>query len=286
MSHVLVTTTPFAGHQPPMLGLTRALVADGHRVTYYTGAKFGERAEAAGATWLPWREARDFDDTDLAATFPTMRTDASLAAMFSSFEQVFFGTAPGQLRDLTRFHDDDPVDVVVNELTCVGGGFLHEVRGVAWASFSLSPLPLSSRHLPPSGIGLRPGGGPVGRARDAALRALMEVTVGRRFRDLINAARAQAGLAATAAFGFDSLCSPRLLLGQGVASLEYPRPDLPASVHLVGDAAAGTRSASSEPAWLRDLDPDRPIVHVTQGTLGLPGFDLVGTAVEALAALA
>lgn len=176
MSHVLVTTTPFGGHQPPMLGLTRELVRAGHRVTYYTGAKFRERAEEVGATWLPWVEALDFDDTDLAATFPTMRTDAGMAAMFSSFEQLFFGTGPGQLRDLIRFHDADPVDVVVNELTCVGGGFLHESRGVPWASFSLSPLPLTSRHLPPSGLPVRPARGPLGRTRDAALRALVQAS--------------------------------------------------------------------------------------------------------------
>ena len=283
MSHVLVTTTPFGGHQPPMLGLTRELVRAGHRVTYYTGAKFRERAEEVGATWLPWVEALDFDDTDLAATFPTMRTDAGMAAMFSSFEQLFFGTGPGQLRDLIRFHDADPVDVVVNELTCVGGGFLHESRGVPWASFSLSPLPLTSRHLPPSGLPVRPARGPLGRTRDAALRALVQASLGRRFRTLINAARVEAGLTPTAQDGFDSLCSRQLLLGQGVASLEYPRPDAPGTLHLIGDAAAGTRGAGSEPDWLRRLDPDRPIVHVTQGTLGLPGFDLVGAAVAALA---
>ncbi|WP_226346603.1 glycosyltransferase [Agilicoccus flavus] len=283
MSHLLLTTTPFAGHQPPLLGLARELVRDGHRVTYYTGARFRDRAEAVGATWLPWREAGDFDDTDLAATFPTMRTDASLAAMFGSFEQVFFGTGPGQLRDLLRLHEFDPVDVVVSEVTCVGGGFLHEAAGVPWASFSLSPLPLTSRHLPPSGLPVRPGAGPVGRARDAALRALVGATVGRRFRELINAARARAGLAPTTQLGFDSLCSTALLLGQGVPSLEYDRPDLPAHVHLVGDAAAGTRAASAEPAWLRHLDPGRPIVHVTQGTLGTAGFDLPRAAVAALA---
>ncbi|GMA39524.1 nucleotide disphospho-sugar-binding domain-containing protein [Mobilicoccus caccae] len=283
MSHVLLATTPFAGHQPPLLGLARELVGDGHRVTYYTGARFGERAEAVGATWLPWVEAKDFDDTDLAAAFPTMRTDASPAAMFSSFEQLFFGTAPGQLRDLLRLHATDPVDVVVNELTCVGGGFLHEAAGVPWASFSLSPLPLASRHLPPSGLPVRPGRGPIGRGRDAALRALVRATLGRRFRDLINVARTRAGLAPTSQLAFDSLCSPTLLLGQGVPSLEYRRPDLPGHVHLVGDTAAGTRAASGAPSWLQDLDPGRPIVHVTSGTLGLPGFDLVGAAVAALA---
>lgn len=64
--------------------------------------------------------------------------------------------------------------------------------------------------------------------------------------------------------------------------LEPERPDQPDTLHFVGDAAAGTRAASEEPAWLRDLDTARPIVHVTPGTLDATG-DLAAVAVPALA---
>ena len=122
MAHILVTTTPFGGHQPPLVGIASALVRRGHRVTYSTGAKYRDAATRAGATWWPWRDAQDFDDTDLAASFPTMRTGDGPRAMFDSFAQLFFGTGPGQLADLCRLHDGDPVDLVVGELTCVGSG--------------------------------------------------------------------------------------------------------------------------------------------------------------------
>lgn len=111
MAHVLVSTTPFGGHQPPLVGLTAALVRRGHRVTYFTGAKYASAATGVGATWLPWHEAHDFDDADLASAFPRVSAARGLSALFVSFEDVFFGTGPGQLRDLCRLHDDDPVDV-------------------------------------------------------------------------------------------------------------------------------------------------------------------------------
>lgn len=282
MAHVLVTTTPFGGHQPPLVGLATELVRRGHRVTYSTGAKYRGSAEQAGATWLPWREARDCDDTDVAAAFPEMDSSGGMSAMFSSFEHIFFGTGPGQLADLSRLHDEDPVDIVIGETTCVGAPFLHEARGVPWVGFSLSPLALRSRHLPPLGIPVRPGRGPLGRARDAMIRAAVDVTLARRMRSLLNVARVRAGLPPTSALGMDSLFSSQLQLCQGVPGLEYPRPDTPAHLHFVGDAAAGTRIASEEPDWLADLDPARPIVHVTPGTLDTSG-DLVGPAVEALA---
>lgn len=50
--------------------------------------------------------------------------------MLASFEDVFFGTGPVQLDDLPAFHDEDPVDVVVGEMTCLGAPFLHEAAGV------------------------------------------------------------------------------------------------------------------------------------------------------------
>lgn len=282
MAHVLVTTTPFGGHQPPLVGLAAELVRRGHRVTYSTGAKYRESAERAGATWLPWRAAQDCDDSDLAATFPEMDTGDGMAAMFSSFELLFFGTGPGQLIDLCRLHDEDPVDVVIGETTCVGAPFLHEARGVPWVGFSLSWLGMRSRHLPPPGVPIRPGRSRLGRARDALARAAVDVTLARRMRSLLNAARLRAGLPPTAALGMDSLFSSQLQLCQGVPGLEYPRLDAPARLHFVGDAATDTRVAAREPEWLARLDPTRPIVHVTPGTLDGSG-DIVGPAVEALA---
>ncbi len=282
MAHILVTTTPFGGHQPPLVGIASALVRRGHRVTYSTGAKYRDAATRAGATWWPWRDAQDFDDTDLAASFPTMRTGDGPRAMFDSFAQLFFGTGPGQLADLCRLHDDDPVDLVVGELTCVGAPFLHEARGVPWASVSLSPIALSNAHGPPVGLPVRVGRGALFAVRDAVLRRLTTATLGAHMRTLLNDARAGAGLPPTRESGIDSLFSPVLALCQGMPSLEYPRPDAPAQLHLVGDLAAGTRVTAESPDWLARLDPHRPIVHVTAGTLERSG-DLVTSAVEALA---
>lgn len=281
MAHVLVTTTPFGGHQPPLVGVAGELVRRGHRVTYYTGARYREVAQRCGARWLPWRSAQDFDDSDLAATFPDMATGDGLGAMFDSFRQLFFGTGPGQLRDLSRLDSADRVDVVVGETTCVGASFLHEARGVPWAGFSLSPIALSSRHTPPIGLPVLPGRGPLGRARDRALNAAVGATLGAAMRALLNEARRAAGLPQTALLAMDALCSPQLQLAQGVWGLEYARPDAPDHMSLVGDTAAGTRGAGHTPDWLAALDARRPIVHVTPGTLDDSG-DVVTAAVEAL----
>ncbi len=279
--HVLCTTTPFGGHQPPMVGLTRALVGRGHRVTYYTGAKYRHAPQREGATWLPWTAAPDFDDLNVSATFPQMREGTSMAGLFPSFEHLFFGTAPAQLQDVLRLHEQDPVDVVVGEWTSLAASFLHDAVGVPWATFSLSPLALSSRYLPPPGLPFAPGRGPIGRARDAGLRRVMDATLGGRMRTLLNRARTVAGLEPVRLPGMDGLYSPDLLLCQGCQALEYPRPDAPPSLQFVGDAAAGMRTTAEEPAWLADLADGRPVVLITAGTLDIAG-DLVEIGVRAL----
>lgn len=270
--HVLMSAMPFGGHQPPMRGIAAELVRRGHRVTYYTGAKYRDGAERVGATWLPWRQATDFDDNNLAAAFPTMRRGRGLGAVLDSFGQLFFGTGPEQLADVSRLHDDDPIDLVISEDTCVAGSFLHDARAVPWVGVALGLVGLSSRHQPPAGFPLSPGRGRWGRGRDAALRATADVTFNRWMLRRLNEARARAGLAPTTTL--DSLYSRRLHLCQGVAGLDYPRPDAPEFLQYIGDAAVGTRTGA-EPEWFADLDPARPLVHVTAGTL-----DTTSTLVE------
>jgi UDP:flavonoid glycosyltransferase YjiC (YdhE family) len=70
MAKVLIVSMPFAGHVGPMSTLAAELIRRGHEVTASTGKKHRQRFTAIDTTWLPWARATDFDDADLAATFP------------------------------------------------------------------------------------------------------------------------------------------------------------------------------------------------------------------------
>lgn len=281
MSRLLLASTPFAGHVHPMAGLARALVARGHEVVFYTGAKYRAVVEDAGCRFLPFTAATDFDDTDPEPSFPAMRGGDGPAAMFSSFREIFFGTAPGQVHDILDAHRGEPFEAVVAEMTCFGPMLVHELTGLPWVTLSLSPLGLSSPHLPPPGLPLAAGKSRAGRGRDAALRTLMDLTVNRTIGGLHNRARRAVGLPATSVLGMDPAYSSQLVLCQGVPELEPAQPGLPGHVHHIGDAAFGTRTVEPAPEWLEQLDGDRPVVHVTEGTLGRGHDSLVARAVEA-----
>ncbi len=69
-----------------------------------------------------------------------------------------------------------------------------------------------------------------------------------------------------------------------VSAFEYPRSDLPASVHFAGPLPAAPSTAPL-PDWWSDLDGRRPVIHVSQGTIANADFgQLVLPTIAGLAA--
>jgi UDP:flavonoid glycosyltransferase YjiC (YdhE family) len=278
---VLVAAMPFAGHVPPMAAVAAELTRRGHEVVAYTGTKFGSRFADVGATWLPWEQAPDFEETDLAATFPQVTDGRGPRAVTADVEHVFLRTAAGQARDILAA---GAFDLLVSDQLAGGSALAAEKSGTPWASVALVPLGLPSRDLPPFGPALRPMGGPVGRVRDAALRRVSYLLLGRRLDAVAAEVRSSVGLPPSSAGALEAFCSPQLVLAHGVPELEYPRSDLPRHVHFVGRLAPPP-SGRPLPPWWSSLDGDRPLVHVTQGTYDVDPADLLLPALEGLADL-
>ena len=281
---VMVTVMPFAGHVGPLRPVVAELVARGHEVRVHTGRRYGEAFRAAGATSVPWQDATDFDENDLTATFPAVQGGRGPRQMLANLRHVFVGTAAGQARDLAAAYGDEPWEVLLGDTTCFGAGLAAELTGAPWASISMVPLTLPSRDLPPGGLGLAPGRGVLGRARDAVLRTVTAGVLDAALRGPYTAARRQVGLPGRGRGVALAPFSPSLLLATSVPELEHPRSDLPAHVHFVGRMDAPPPAASSVPEWWDELgQPDRPVVHVTQGTFNADPTQLLLPTLEALA---
>ncbi len=288
MSRILLSVMPFAGHVTPLLGVAAELVRRGHEVVVYTGAKYASRFTAVGTGWEPWRAAPDFDDADLAATFPQVGGGTGMKAGRANGEHVVLRTGVGQTRDLEALAARAPVDAVVTDQMSVGGALAAEKLGLPLATVAVIPLVLASEHLPPQGMRLRPSRSAAGRGRDAVLRGLARAGTRRLLDPIITDVRSQVGLPPAAVSGFDGLFSTRLVLAQGVPGLDYPRPDLPPSVHYVGRLAPPSPSADDDlPGWWPELAQaqaaGRPVVHVAQGTLHVDPGQLLRPAISGLA---
>lgn len=287
MTRTLVVSMPFAGHAGPMSAIAAELVGRGHDVVAYTGAKYRDRFTAVGAGWLPWIKATDFDDADLAATFPEVGDGKGFRGTRANGEHVVMGTAPGQLADILA---GGPFDLLVTDQVALGGAVAGQALGIPWATVAVTPLSLTSRDIPPVGMPWAPPAGPFGRARDAVARAALSGLYRRMIDPKLNDLRAAAGLGPVPPGRlFDGLYSTDLVLAQGVPGLDYPRRDLPPFVHYVGrlspaTGTTGTAPAVAElPSWWPDVVAARTVVHVTQGTLDVDLDDLVKPTMAALA---
>jgi MGT family glycosyltransferase len=280
MGRFLLSAMPFTGHVTPICAVAAALIERGHHVRVYTGAAFRDRIESVGARLVPWRNAPDFDENDLAATFPRLVGRKGLGQVLINVQDVFIDTVPAQISDLDDERDREPWDVVAGDDLSVGAALHAELRTTPWATICVLPLNLQGRQGPPSGLGLAPGTNPLTRLRDAALRAAVPL-LARPLRAPLARARAAVGLPPSD-LAFDRVVfSSRSTVASGVPALDYGRTDRPPTLRFVGRLALPAQ-AERVPDWWPDLD-GRPVVHVTQGTQNTEPSDLIRPALDALA---
>ncbi|MET0726615.1 MAG: nucleotide disphospho-sugar-binding domain-containing protein [Leifsonia sp.] len=282
MAEVMIAVMPFIGHVAPIVAVARAFLADGHAVRVYAGAAHAAPFADLGATVVTWSSAPDFDEHDLATTFPALRGRKGPRQMLANVEHVFIRTAAAQCADLLAAWADRPWDVIVADNLSLGAHLASERTGSPWVTVGIVPLSIPSRELPPPGLGIPPARGPVGRLRDVVLRRLVPLAT-RGMQAAYAEQRALCGLP-RAPHGFDDAWySPDLVCASGVPELEYPRTDLPRQVVFVGALTSPGPAAAPLPSWWPDLErSDASVVHVTQGTLNVDPHDLIEPAVRAL----
>ncbi|WP_347978612.1 nucleotide disphospho-sugar-binding domain-containing protein [Microbacterium sp. ProA8] len=282
MGRFLLTAMPFTGHVAPLTAIARQLVERGHDVRFYTGSRFRSRVEATGARLVPWREAPDFDENDVSATFPRLVGKKGMRQLFINVIDCFIGTAPAQVADLTGEWEREPWEVLAADEMSLGAVLFSERIRMPWATVAVLPLNLPGPAGPPSGMGLRPGTNALTRVRDAALRGLVPL-ISRPLTGAIADAERAVGLTPRGLTMDRLVFSPTLIAASGAPVLDYGRTDRPRHVHFVGELAGRSASAGPDglPSWWGDLD-GRRVVLLTQGTHNIDPEDLVRPALETL----
>jgi UDP:flavonoid glycosyltransferase YjiC (YdhE family) len=134
-------------------------------------------------------------------------------------------------------------------------------------SYSTMPLMLSSRDTAPFGMGLAPSSTMLGRLRNRALTALSQQVLLRETQNVANHLLDRMNSRQLPTFVLDSGKLADRYIAPTVPEFDYPRRDLPANVRYVGAVHPGPSRGFRRPPWWSQLDGDRPVVHVTQGTI-------------------
>lgn len=283
MARILIGTVPVVGHVNTPLPLARALVERGHEVCWSTSERYRKPIEATGSRFEPAREMLDFHDFRREDFAPGGERLQGVAALKIDIKHGFIDNGVIQLRHLESIAKDFRPDLVLGDICCIGAMFFAERTGTPRAVLNVIPMGLNSQDTAPSGLGLLPNASPLGRLRNRALNWAVENAIFRDTQKYWNRVRADHGLPPTNWVIHAVGATAELYLQPSIPGFEYPRSDLPANVRFIGMLPTVAPSGWSPPAWWRELDGGKPVVHVTQGTVANTNPELLKPALEGLA---
>lgn len=254
-----------------MVPVLEELARRGHEIEVRTlagevetmrGLGFGARSVG------PEIEALTMDDWRAAS-----RAGALLRAL-----RILQARAPHEVRDLQEAIAVSRPDAILVDILAWGALAAAEQWGGPWACACPFPLPVPTRSGPPVGPGLPPARGRLGHLRERAATRVVEDGLNRIAGASIDNVRRELGLPRLRR-AIDMYTRAPLYLYMSAEPFEYPRPDWPESVVMVG--ACGWEPPGELSHDLASVD--EPLALVTTSSEFQNDGRLVEVALKALA---
>ena len=268
MADVLIASLSPIGHIGPLLTVAQDLVTRGDRVTVVTGAAHVDAIRAVGATPHPLPAAADFDQSPFDSE--SRGSTPKIKALNLAITRLFLAPMPAQLAVLREVMANTSFDAIIADYGFFGViPLLLQDRSSRPPILSYTPTPmmLSSRDTAPNGLGMAPGAGWRARLRNRVLNVVSQRVLLRPTQRAANTLLTECGAGRLPVFLFDIGVLADRYIVPTVPDFEYPRGDLPANVRFVGAVHPQPSRGWVPPPWWPVLDADRPVVHVTQGTV-------------------
>jgi MGT family glycosyltransferase len=287
MSNYLLCSSPIQGHVAPVIAIARDLVERGHTVTVLTGSRFRGAIEAAGAAHRSLPGIADYDDRVMQDHLPERDRHRGIGKLQYDIQTIFIKTVPDQTRAVEAAIAELAPDAILVD-AAFAGTIPILLDGTASRPAVLAagviPLSQSSVDAAPYGLGLAPKPGALGRLRNRVLNVLVQKVLFRQTQQLANETMVALGRPKLGSFILDQSRLFDRFLQLSPAEFEYPRSDLSPNLRFVGTVLPPAPVAGPLPEWWSELDGERPVVHVTQGTIDNKDFDrLVRPTLDALA---
>ncbi len=270
MPEILIAALSPVGHIAPLLNVARGLVDRGDRVTVLSSADHAARIRAIGATPQAIPAEADFDMTRLDIDLPGRAETSGIKRINFDIVRLFVQPMPHQTTVLSRLMAQTKFDAIIVDAGFFG--ILPFLLGDRAArppvlAYSTTPLMVTSRDTAPSGMGLPPSSTALGRLRNGALNLLAQKVLLRQSQNTANYLLNHMNSRQLPLFILDSGLLADRYISPTVPEFDYPRSDLPAHVRYVGAVHPTPTGGFRLPPWWAELDGDRPVVHVTQGTI-------------------
>ena len=287
MAEILIAALSPIGHVGPLLNVARGLVERGDRVTVLTTADRAGMIRAVGATPAALPHEADLNLTRLDADNPGRAKTSGIERLNFDIVRLFVAPMPYQAKALAELMLQTRFDAVLADYCFFG--ILPFLLGDRAARppvllYSTTPMMLSSRDTAPSGLGLPPSTSTLGRLRNRTLNLLSQKVLLRQSQNAANYELDRLNSRALPTFLLDFGVLADRFIVPTVPEFDYPRTDLPTNVRYVGAVHPAPTQKFRPPVWWPKLDSDRPVVHVTQGTVDNADLGrLLQPTIEALA---
>jgi zeaxanthin glucosyltransferase len=261
LSRIGFITLYATGHLNPSIVLARALQQQGHEVVFFNILDTSQAISSAGMRLVPFAEA----EYPVGALKPTMKKIAELSgpAAFAYYVErmvLFFSTS---FRDLPALIRREKIDLLVVDQVQYGGATIAEYLGIPFISLANALLVNREDVIPPPVMlwPFDPTPAAIERNRkgwagvDQAYAMLLAV---------VNEQRRSWHLPEYENLLEDSF-SPLAQICQQPQVFEFPRPQAPATLHLVGHLQDEHLSREVPFSW-EWLD-GRPLIYASCGTL-------------------
>ncbi|MEJ0095777.1 MAG: nucleotide disphospho-sugar-binding domain-containing protein [Methylocella sp.] len=285
---ILIASTPATGHLNPLLAIARILIAEGHEVIGLSGSIMRDRIEGIGVPFRPFPEGADHDLRDVDAAFPERKgIPAGPLQVRFDIEHVFVDPMPAQHEGLRQVLREFPADIVITDNLLFGTfpmllGPRSERPPIIFLGSSV--LVWHRDDGAPALTGFAPAQNDAEREKYAAISKEVDAIAFEPATRHLNRRLSSVGSPSLSMALFDAVVDlPDAYLQLTVQSFEFPRRDLPPSVHFVG-APSIVPNQAPLPSWAHELDGSRKVVLVTQGTVANFNFgQLVAPTLAALA---
>jgi MGT family glycosyltransferase len=257
------------GHFNPLTGLAKYLQSMGYDVRWYTQDYYKQKLEKLGIHHYPYVHALQINPGNFENFFPErVNYKTQLQKFKFDLEYLFIKPSANGIIDLENIYKDFQFDIMITDIFSFIIPMIKAKFGVPVIAAGIIPLMLSSKDLPPAGVGMVPASGFFGKLKQSALRWITNNIIYKRPNKLFKEVIKQHGGIASGKNVFDYLYnSADIVLQSCTPGFEYKRSDLGTNIKFAGPLLpyAGNNAQSS---WFdaRLLEYHK-IVLVTQGTV-------------------
>jgi MGT family glycosyltransferase len=285
---VLIASTPLAGHLNPLLALAHTLLEAGHEILGLSASTMRERITNVGAAFRAFPGGAAFDPSMREVLFPEWKTlPAGPERLRFALKHVYVDAIQPQHEGLQQALREFPADVIIGDN--LFWGVLPTLLGPrerrpAVIVCGVVPLHCQRDDGAPHFAGLAPATSDAQREKYTAMNEASDREIYDPVKRHLNTRLVGIGVEPLSTHLLDAVVTlPDAYLQLTVPDFEFPRRNLPASVHFIGTPPLIPHQAPLPP-WAHELDGSRKVVLVTQGTLS--NFDFRQLVAPTLAALA